>query len=136
MQEGKGTADPPTTWCAETPIEKDGRRLLFWRGVDGDGADASVDQVTLMTDGPPPTLNIAPDMGSFVDAVAKGGGKARWAATLEYEGQTLIFGYFDGRPAADASADLFARALSGEAKPVGAYAADGKTITIGMPPKP
>ena len=76
-----------------------------------------------------------PSLADLIESAAKGTNKPlRWVATLRNGDQTLIFGYFDGRPSPDAAADLFAAIIAGKAKPVGSYGAKGKNITITMPP--
>lgn len=133
---GKAKPGPPTIWCVEASIVKAADHLLFWRGVDPDGADANTDRMTLASDGPPPTLVLAPDSlaGVVSDAAEAGDKKARWVATLPSDKRVLIFGYFDGRPAPEAVSDLFVNILSGTAKPVGSFGAQGRAIIVTGPP--
>jgi hypothetical protein len=137
-QQGKETPAPPTIWCVEQSLGKPDHAMLFWRGVGQDGADLQTDRITLATMGPPPTLVIAPDsLAGFVESQAKGNHKApRWAASMENAGGVLIYGYFDGRPSKETVANLFESILSGQARSIGGYGANGKTITIQMAPKP
>lgn len=138
VAQGKQAPEPPPSWCAEGMITKEGHNMLFWRAVNADGSDGRSDQITLMTQEAPPTLDISADsLASFVEDVGKGSNKPlRWVATLKAGEQTLIFGYFEGRPSQDAASDLFARILDGKAKPVGGYGAKGKNITITLPSTP
>jgi len=137
-RDGKATATAPLMWCLEGPILKNNHHMLFWRAVDPKGTDARSDRITLATDGPPPTLDIAPDsLASLVEGLAKASDKPpRWIATLRQGDETLIFGYFDGRPSSDSVADLFENILAGKAKPAGGFGAEGKNITIVVPPAP
>ena len=136
----KSPTDPASVvWCPETTAQKNGIPLLFWRGVTAAGADAGVDRVTAMTIGPPPELDIALDgLANLVEAEAgrKKGALApeRWTASTHHGTETIIYGYFDGRPDPDAVTSLFADILRGKLKPIGGYDADGGNITIRMPP--
>jgi len=135
-QDSKGTPKAPTTWCVETSLRNADYDMVFWRGVDPDGTDARTDRITLVTVGPPPSLEVAPDsLADLMTDKAKTDGKGpRWTATSERDGQILIFGYFDGRPSAKTLSDLFARILKGKTKPIGGYGAKGKNLTIIWPP--
>ncbi len=138
VQEGKGAEEPPTTWCAEAGVATTNPHMVFWRGVGPDGANADADEISLVSDGPPPTLDIASDqLASLVDDAAHGKDKPpRWTATMRQNDQTLIYAYFAGRPAIADVADLFAQILLGKAKAVGGYSAKGKNITILTPSSP
>lgn len=133
----KSDAADAIVWCVETPSQQGPISLLFWRGINPRGSDASIDRVTGMTMGPPPVLEISSDsLANFVEqADAKGAPPPeRWTAATHDGPQTWIFGYFDGRPGADLAGSLFANVLQGKAKPIGGYNAQGKTITINTPP--
>jgi hypothetical protein len=134
--QGKGKAGLEFTWCPEAPIAKGDVRFLFWRAVNPDGADARFDRLTAMTQGEPPTLALDPDeMAGLVAANSGHGAKTiRWTAAVRTGDHVSIFAYFDGRPDADAAADLLADILAGKVKPVGGYGANGKNITIEMAP--
>jgi hypothetical protein len=57
-------------------------------------------------------------------------------ATLADGDRNLIFGYFDGRPPAQAAADLFISILTGKTPYLGGYNKATKSILITTPPKP
>lgn len=119
------------TWCAEEPIQVAPYRMIFWRGVQADGEDAGLDRITLVSNGPPPTLGLAAD--SLAGLIGGKGGPAQWAATASGGNGAAIYAYFKSRPSSASVAALFADILSGKAKPVGRYAVDGNSISIGVP---
>ncbi len=123
-------AAPPPQWCVEQGFKVQDVPMLFWRGVDEAGADARADRMSLLTMGPPPSLEIAPEP-PLVGLVE---GSVRWRATVRRpDGGVLIFAYFDSRPSAQTVADLFARIAHGQAKPIGGYSLQGKTLIINTP---
>lgn len=119
------------TWCAEAPIQIEPYRMIYWRAVQADGTDADMDRITLVSNGPPPTLGLAPD--SLAGLIGGNDGPAQWTATISAEQGVAIYAYFKSRPPTASVATLFTEILSGKAKPVGSYAVNGKSITIGMP---
>ena len=126
----------PTIWCVEQAAKRDGRGYLFWRGVFADGADAGSDQVSLLTIQSPPIMDISADeMANLVRKSAHTDAAPTWVATTNHGGKIAIYGYFQGRPGADAAIDLFNDVLEGKAKPIGGYSVDGKTINISVSPK-
>jgi hypothetical protein len=137
----KSAAIPPAAWCPEATFQLGNIWLLFWRGVLADGSDANADRVTGMTMGRPPELQIV--MDPLANLVQQEKAKStnnpkprdRWTAMTHSGSQTWIYGYFDGRPTQEMEAALFADALQGKTKPIGGYSAEGKNITINMPPK-
>jgi len=132
------TVGEPVTWCVDKTATQDGYPMVFWRGVNGDSTSAMSDKVTVATtDRPTVTLDVsAGGLSDLVEAVNKQDKKPeQWTASLQQGDQTLIFGYFAGRPSPELVEDLFTRILSGKAKPVGGYSAKGKTITILTPGK-
>ena len=134
--EGQGESSTPVIWCPEDVREVDGHAFMFWRGVDSKGADALTDKVSALTLSQPPTLFAAPDPGDLINSFANGGGKRpRWAATLQDSQQTLIFGFFNGRPPSTALSDLLSAAISGKAQPIGAFGANGKDISVTARPR-
>jgi hypothetical protein len=127
-------APQPIVSCVEQSVRRNGHPLLFWRGVDPSGADAQADKISLVTSGPPPTIDISADhLANLISAVNDAGGATRWTASNEHGGKVTIFGYFNGRPSADAAADLFDDVVTGRTKAIGGYSVDGKKINIIMP---
>jgi hypothetical protein len=143
VKDGRGAvSEAPVVWCVERAQEKDGYPLLFWRGLNPDGTDARLDQASLVRQGPPVILSLAPDsLASLVEAEAdkskgKGGDKAaRWTATLTQGQRVIIFAYYTDRPPVETVLEGFAAILAGKAKAVGGYSVSGKNITIEMPEK-
>ena len=138
MTASKGNLALATTliWCVETPVANSGYHMLFWRALDTDGKDAANDRLSVVTADPSPFLMLGPDGGGIRALLASTNGeKEKWSATMVAKGQTLIYGYFDGRPPAATAVDLFAKVLNGEAKPVGGYGAKGKNLMIVAPPE-
>lgn len=119
------------TWCAEAPIQIDSYRMIYWRAVQADGEDAGLDRVTLVSNGPPPTLGLAAD--GLAGLIGGKSGPVQWAATASNGSGVAIYAYFKSRPSPTSVAALFADILSGKAKAVGGYAVDGKSISIGVP---
>ena len=136
--EDAAVVDAPPTWCVDKATTRDDHPMVFWRGVRADATSAPEDRITLATlDRPPLTLDLsAGGLAGLIDAVNKKDDKPeQWAASLQHGDQTLIFGYFAGRPSAELVIDLFARLLSGKQKAVGGYSAKGKNLTILTPEK-
>lgn len=128
---GPPPAAQEVTWCAEAPMQIAPYRMIFWRAVEVDGEDADLDRITVASIGPPPTLALAEDgLGGLIGG---NDGPAKWAATISNGNGASIYGYFKSRPPAASVAALFADILSGKAKPIGSYAVDGKSISIGVP---
>lgn len=119
------------TWCAEAPIQIDSYRMIYWRAVQVDGEDADLDRITLVSNGPPPTLELAAD--SLAGLIGGRSGPARWAATASSGSGVAIYAYFKSRPSPAGVAALFVEILTGKAKAVGGYAVDGKSISINVP---
>jgi len=129
---------PAPTLCVEQTGRYANVPLVFWRSLGADGSDQLLDQVTTVSSGPPVTVSFAGGgLSGLVAALgeSKAGKPMQWTATLDRKGQTLIFGYFSGRPSIDQMGALVAGMLSGTVKPVGGYRAKGKAITIFMPSK-
>jgi len=127
-------APQPIVSCVEQSLRRNGHPLLFWRGVDPSGADAQSDKISLVTHGPAPTIDITADhLANLISAVNDGVGPTRWTASNEHDGKVTIFAYFNGRPSADAAADLFDDVVTGRTKAIGGYSVDGKKINIIMP---
>lgn len=126
---------PPPVFCMEDGYDEGGRGFLLWRGVTPDGQDALVDRLTVMTIGPPPTLDIAPDtIGNLIAGELSGGkSRSRWIATLRQDNSTAIYGYFDDRPSAKVASALMERILTGKALALGSMSTDGKTINVNLP---
>jgi len=135
VQQGKESPEAPVIWCVEDAIKKAGHAMTFWRGVEPDGSDAGLDQISLATMETPPTLVVQEDrMANLIsDLAMKGNKPPRWVASLHTGDQVLIFAYFNGRPASDAVSDLFVSILTHEAKALGGYSVHGKTVTINVP---
>lgn len=134
VAEGEATETGSTIPCLERAGVYAGFPLVFLRNVSSDGSDALSDAVTAISAGPPIIVRFSG--GGLAALLAdKPDQPQEWAATYDREGQTLIFGYFSGRPTIDQMGDLVANMLSGKAKPVGGYGAKGKNITIMRPPK-
>jgi hypothetical protein len=131
---GKAIETPrPVVWCVERGIPTPKVALLFWRGVHADGSDGNTDKISAMTIGEPPALVVASDeMGNIV-AKAKNQPDDNWVATTQRADLTRVYGYFNGRPSAELLSGLFMDVLTGQAKPLVGYGADGKSITISMP---
>lgn len=130
--------DPPPTWCVDEAMTQDGYSMVFLRGVRDDATNAPDDRITLATrDRPPVTLNVsAGGMEGLVNAeINKDHAPDQWTARMQLGDQTLIFGYFAGRPSAALVSDLFARVLSGRQKAVGGYSVKGKNIAIVISPE-
>jgi hypothetical protein len=124
----------PIIFCVEEPLQVRDMHFLAWRGVEPDGSDAEVDQLTGMTVGPPPTLTIARNgTASLILAELTRKGSDRWTATVTQGRKTTIFGHFERRPAGKLTADLMARILSGKARSLGGYDAESKTVTVVTP---
>jgi hypothetical protein len=119
------------TWCAEAPMQVAPYRMIFWRAVDADGEDADLDRITVASIGPAPTLALAAD--GLAGLIGGNGGPVHWAATMSGGNGATIYAYFKSRPSSASVAALFSDILSGKAKPVGSYAVDGKSISIGVP---
>jgi hypothetical protein len=118
--------------CFERAGTYAGYPLAFSRSIGSDGADRLADVVTVVTAGAPITVNFAG--GGLAGLVTdKPGEPQQWTATYDRGGQTLIYGYFNGRPTIDQMGDLVAKMLSGNAKPVGGYSVKGKEVSIAMP---
>jgi len=127
-------ASSPVFWCAEQPLKRDGHPLLFWRGIDAAGLDSGEDKVSLMTVGPPPSMELTPDrLGDLVRLAKDKNAASRWTASIGNEGKVSFYGFFAGRPSADAAADLYGAVVSGTAKALGGYSIDGKNINLTMP---
>ncbi len=127
----------PIAWCPEAPVAQGNISMLLWRGVLKDGSDARIDLITAMTMGPPPTLEIVLDgEANLIESQASKSDKpaSRWTARSQEGGQTWIWGYFDERPSAETAGAFFADMLQGKRKSLGGHRADGKNITISMPP--
>jgi hypothetical protein len=128
----------PIVYCVEGPVAGVGYPLLAWHGVGPDGADANLDRVSLLTNGPAPSLDLSFDgVGGVLSALNGRGAKPAeelWVASLQTDSKTSIFGYFDGRPPPSLTAKLFVQILKGEAKPLSGYSTDGKAINITVPP--
>lgn len=120
--------------CFERAGVYGGYALVFDRSLGSDGSDALSDVVTVAAAGAPTTVRFEGSglAGLLVD---KPGQPRQWTAVFDRDDQSLIFGYFNGRPTIDQMGELVARMLTGEAKPVGGYSAKGKTISVMMPPK-
>jgi hypothetical protein len=129
---------PAPTLCVEHTGRYAKVPLVFWRSIAPDGSDRLLDEVTTVSSGAPVTVSFATGgLSGLMSGL--GEGKAdkppQWTATFDQKGQTLIFGYFSGRPSIDQMGELVAGMLSGAAKPVGGYGVKGKDITILMPEK-
>lgn len=134
VAEGKAEEVQSPTACVERAGSYAGYPFVFSRSIGSDGSDMLSDVVTVVAAGTPINVDFAG--GGLAGLVAdKPGQPQQWTATYDHDGQTLIFGYFSGRPTIDQMGDLVARMLSGDAKPVGGYSAKGKDISIMMPPK-
>jgi hypothetical protein len=123
------------TWCPEQSVERSNASYLFWRGVADDGSDARADRITAMTVGSPPVLDITFD--PLLNLVDEDKGKPaadRWSASMRQGGKTWIYGYYEGRPSPDVVTALFADILSGKAKPLAGYGAEGNSLNITLPP--
>jgi hypothetical protein len=130
--DGKAEAAPkPVTWCVEQPVHGKAD-LLFWRGVYDDGADAEIDRLTVMTRERPRELVVASDPTSALIQTELGRPPS-WAASLAEADQTQFYGYFTGRPSAEALSALFQDILAGTAHPLSAYSAKSRSITIDVP---
>jgi hypothetical protein len=117
---------PALTWCLEAPLQMAKGHALFWRAVTPSGADARLDQVSVMSMEAPPTMRIAPDASD---------GAGQWVASMDRWGLTLLYGYFKGRPSPQAAQDLYARVLTGEAKIIGGYSVENGVRTVIAPSK-
>jgi hypothetical protein len=129
---------PAPTMCVEQTGRYENIPLVFWRSLAADGSDQLLDEVTTVSSGAPMTVSFAGGgLSGLINSLA--GGKPdkpmQWTATFDRQGQTLIFGYFSGRPSVDQMGDLVAGMLTGKIKPVGGYAAKGNAVTIFMPQK-
>jgi hypothetical protein len=127
-------APKPVAWCVEAALKLGDAPVLTWRGIKADGADALADRLSMMTMGPPPSLDIQADtLGDIVAKETFGKTPGRWIATLQSGGKFDIFGYFQGRPSTAVAAPLFADILNGRAGSLGGYSANGKTINVVTP---
>ncbi len=127
-------AGKPITFCVDQTAQRDGHGFLIWRGVDDDGADLQADRISVMTTGAPPIMDLsAEQLATLVRKPSSAGDTVDWIATMSNGDRVSIYGYFNGRPDTDAAVALFDEILSGKAKSIGGYSADGKTITISMP---
>jgi hypothetical protein len=133
-ENGKASETQSPMICFEHAASYAAYPLVFSRSIGANGADKLSDVVSVVTAGAPITVNFAG--GGLAGLVTdKPGQPQQWTATYDRDGQTLIYGYFSGRPSIDQMGDLVARMLSGNAKPVGGYSAKGKAISIMMPSK-
>ena len=124
------------TWCPETEITSSGYRMLLWHGAFDDGSDALADRITPEILEDPPVLGAAPDQfESIVETEIKGGKVSNWTAKINDGKTTQLFGLFSGRPAGEALGHLMFDIMHGNARPIGGYSANGKNITIQMPPE-
>lgn len=121
--------------CVDQVLERDGITMLAWRTIRPDGSDAMSDEISVETDRGPLVMSFSSGGLSGFLADAGKNKPPQWSATLEQDGRTLVFGYFEGRPTLDEMGILFAAALKGKAKPVGGFSAKGNSITINMPPQ-
>lgn len=122
------------TYCVEEPFQAEGKGFLLWRGMNKNGASADADRVTAMTQGEPPILDIAlDDIGNAITAQLSGRKQSRWIGTMRRGEVLQVYGFFDRRPSPQATIPLLAKAINGEAKPIGGFDAKDKTILIGAP---
>lgn len=122
----------PLTWCAENPVGPKDAYLLLWHGVFADGTDALADRVTPATLEVPMALTSQPD--SLANLVEGGNSKPeRWSVSVQDGTQVWIYALYDGRPGAEALAELAAGIGDNKVQPIGGYKVDGKNITITMP---
>lgn len=131
--DGKVMKTPAPTPCLEHAAVYRGYPMVFSRTIGADGSDALADVVTVVTSGPPITVRF--ESGGLTGLVDdKPGEPQQWTAAVQRENQTLLYGYFRGRPTIDQMGELVARMLSGDAKPVGGYSVKAKTISVMAPP--
>lgn len=135
----KAVKQTPLIWCVEKALEKNGFPLVISHATNLEAADVMADRVSLVSQKIPVDLDVSADsLASLIDAESEAKEKQddkplRWAATIQKRDQTLIFGYFAGRPTIDMLVDLYTNILTGKAHSVGGYSVDGKNITINMP---
>jgi hypothetical protein len=133
---GAQTAPRAVTWCPESEIGPPDYRMLLWHAAFEDGSDASADRVTPEILEDPPALEAKPDrFESIVEGEIKGGKENNWTASVNDGKTTWLFGLFSGRPAGDALGTLMFDIMHGKAKAIGGYSADGKNISISLPPE-
>lgn len=137
IEDGKAKAAEPVVFCVEDAAPGKEISFLTWRGVTPAGEDSHIDHVTPMTLGPPPVLVSTLDsLGNLIAGeAAHGKAPEHWVASLVADGKTTIYGYFDRRPSAKLLTPLMLDILTGKAKALGGYSADGKTINVTIPPK-
>jgi hypothetical protein len=127
--------DAPPTWCAESPVGPADANLLLWHAVTAEGGDALADRITPAALGEPLPLMSAPDAMSIATGTDKtnSSGKTRWIVSIKDGSQIWIYALFDGRPSAQALAQIGADVVNNKTRPIGGYKVDGNNITINMP---
>jgi hypothetical protein len=128
----KGDAHP-LFWCPEGGFDTKNVPLLYWRAAHVDGRDGEMDQVSAMSNVPPPTLLAAPDINLAAMVAGADAKPSQWVATYESGGQTWIYAYFDARPKPKDLTGLLFDIIDGKAKPLIGYSANGGNANIVLP---
>lgn len=131
-------APHPVEWCAEGGIAIEKNPVLIWHGLNADGTVSPFDRATIMTYGDPPVLESAPDMEltTILSELHKGGPAPLYTATLTQGDNTVVLGFFQGRPDGGALALLLSRYRSGAAGALASFNGKTNTITITVPSQP
>lgn len=128
---------PPLTgkelhWCAEQGIGDP--PVVFWHGVTEEGKDAIIDRVTpVSVSDPVPLMSALDVIGALLrDDKAKNDGP-QWFVSLKIGTKIWYYAIYQGRPSAEALAQLVRDIIDHKAKPLGGVSVEGKNITIDLP---
>lgn len=127
---------PPAEWCAEDLVADLQVPVLMWHGLDAKSAAASWDRATLMTIGEPPAVLSRPSLVIALVRKSESQGKdaaLAYALTLDDGEETLILGFFTGRPSASALGKPLEDAAQHHLQPLAGVDRKGGKITIYMP---
>ena len=138
---GKPTTEPaprPSEWCAEEGIDVLKTPVVMWRGLNANGTVSAFDRAWLITDGDPIVLDASPDpdLNTILSELNKSGPAPLYTATLKTGDDTLVLGFFEGRPDGNTLAVILFEYHAGYASVLASFNGQTNTITISVPSDP
>ncbi|HEY1632407.1 MAG TPA: hypothetical protein VGF56_13905 [Rhizomicrobium sp.] len=138
---GKPAAEPaprPSEWCAEEGIDVLKTPVVMWRGLNADGTVSPFDRAWLIGDGDPVVLDASPDpdLNTILSELNKAGPAPLYTATLKKGDDTLVLGFFRGRPDGGTLAVILFEYHAGYASVLASFNGKTNTITISVPTEP